>query len=51
MFLRKGADLYEYVDDWVNFNETTLPEKDEFHVNLNTENITDIVYAHAKKSL
>ena len=49
LFLRKGADLHEYMDDWEKFNETTLPEKDEFHVNLNTEDITDTVYAHAKR--
>ena len=49
LFLRKGADPYEYMDDWKKFDETALPEKDEFHINLNTENITDIVYTHAKR--
>ena len=49
LFLRKGADLHEYMDDWEKFNETALPEKDEFHISLNTEDITDTVYAHAKR--
>ena len=37
------------MDDWEKFNETALPEKDEFHISLNTEDITDTVYAHAKR--
>ena len=31
--LRKGVYPYEYVDDWGKFNETTLPEKEEFYSN------------------
>ena len=27
LLLRKGVYHYEYMDDWENFNETTLPEK------------------------
>ena len=48
MFLRKGDYPYEYVGDWENFNETTLPEKEEFYSNLNIEDITDADYMHAK---
>ena len=36
--------------DWEMFNETTLPEKEEFYSNLNMEDITDTDYMHAKKS-
>ena len=28
--LRKGVYLYEYMDEWEKFNETSLPEKYEF---------------------
>ena len=41
MLLRKGVYPYEYMDDWEKFNETTLPEKEEFYSNLNMEDITD----------
>ena len=30
--------------DWENFNETILPEKEEFYSNLNIEDITDVDY-------
>ena len=36
--------------DWEMFNETTLPEKEEFYSNSNMEDITDTDYMHAKKS-
>ena len=29
------------MDDWEKFNETTLPEKEEFYSNVNMEDITD----------
>ena len=41
MLLQKGVYPYEYMDDWEKFNETTLPGKEEFYSNLNTEEITD----------
>ena len=47
--LRKGVHPYEYIDDWEKFNETTLPEKEEFYSNLNMEDITDADYMHVKK--
>ena len=37
------------MDDWVKFNETTLPEKEEFYSNLNIEDTTDANYMHAKR--
>ena len=33
---RKGVYPYEYMDHWEMFNETTLPEKEEFYNNLTT---------------
>ena len=49
LLLRKGVYLYEYTDDWEKFNETTLPEKEEFYSNLNVADITDADYIHAKR--
>ena len=37
------------MDDWEKFNETTLPEKEEFYSNLNMEGITDADYMHGKR--
>ena len=39
------------MDEWEKFNETSLPEKEDFHSHLNMEDITDADYAHAKKRL
>ena len=36
------------MDEWENFSETSLSEK-EFYSNLNTDNITDVDYMHAKR--
>ena len=37
------------MDDWEKFNETTLPEKEEFYSDLDMEDITDAYYMHAKR--
>ena len=37
------------MDKWEKFNETTLPEKEEFYSNLNMEDITDADYMYAKR--
>ena len=37
------------MDDWEKFNETSLPEKGDFHSHLNMEDITDADYGHAKR--
>ena len=47
--MRKRVYPYEYMDDWEKFNETSLPEKENFYSNLNMEDITDADYAHAKR--
>ena len=49
LLLRKGVYPYEYMDDWEKFNETTLPEKEEFYTNLNMEYIPDADYIHVKR--
>ena len=45
--MQKNVYLYEYIDDWQKFSERSLPEKEDFYSNLNTEHITDAEYAHA----
>ena len=47
--LKKGVYCYEYMDEWEKFNETSLPEIEEFYSNLNMEDITDADYMHAKR--
>ena len=49
MLLRKGVYPYEYIDDWEKFSKASFPEKEEFHSNLNMEDITDADYMHAKR--
>ena len=39
LLLRKGAYAYKYMDEWEQFNEMTLPEKEEFYSYLNMEDI------------
>ena len=46
--LRKRVYPYEFMDKWEKFNETSLPEKEEFYSNLNMEDITDADDIHAK---
>ena len=36
------------MDDWEKFNETMLPEKDDFYSQSNMEDITDADYAQTK---
>ena len=50
--LRKGDYAYEFMDDWKTFNETSLPEKEDFcslKLNLNMGDITDADYVDAKR--
>ena len=39
--LWKGVYPYENIDNSEKFNETTIPEKEEFYSNLKMEDITD----------
>ena len=34
------------MDDWEKFNETSIPEKEDFYSHLNMEYITDADYEH-----
>ena len=36
------------MDGWKNFNESSLPGKNDFKSHLNMEDITDADYAHPK---
>ena len=49
LLLRQGVYPYEYMNEWEKFNETTLPGKEEFYINLNIEEITDVDYMHGKR--
>ena len=37
------------MDNWEKYNETCLPEKEDFYSHLNMEDITDADYAHKKE--
>ena len=37
------------MDDWKKFNQTLLPEKEDFYSHLNMEDITDTDYTHVKR--
>ena len=49
MLLRKGVYPYGYMDSWERFDETLLPDKEDFHSKLTLEDITDEDYEHAQK--
>ena len=49
LMLGKGVYPFEYMKRWERFNETSMPEKNEFYSNLNIEGITDADYKHAEK--
>ena len=49
LWLRKGVYPFECMDEWEKFNETTLPEKEEFYSSLNMEDITEVDYIYAKR--
>ena len=38
--------IYEYMNDWEKFNETSLPENEDFNTNLNMEDITNADHIH-----
>ena len=50
LMIRKGLYLYEYIDSWKKFEETSLSLKDAFYSRLNMKGISDQDYEHAQKS-
>ena len=44
----KGVHSCEYMDDWEKFNETWLPEKEDFYSHLNMEDVVGADRTHAK---
>ena len=48
LMLRKGIYSHEYMDSWERFDETSLPEKEDFYSNLNMKDIADADCKHAK---
>ena len=49
MLLRKGTYPYEYMDEQGKFDETTLPEREEFYNNVNMEDIRDRIISLRKE--
>ena len=47
--LQKSVCPCEHMDNWEKFNETSLPEKEDFSSHLTMEDIADADYAHAKR--
>ena len=50
LMLRKNVYLYEYMDSWKRFDETSIPDKKDFYSNVIMEDITDAYYKHPKKA-
>ena len=49
LLLWNGVYWNEYMNDWKNLNETTLPEKENFYNHLKVKVIPDADYKHAKR--
>ena len=49
LLLKKGIYPYEYMDSFERFDETQLPEKEEFYSSLSGKGITDEEYEHAQE--
>ena len=49
--MKNGFYPCEYMYEWVNFRETTLKQKGNLYGIFNKENVKDVDYNHAKKSL
>ena len=47
--MQKGVHPYNYMSSIEKFNETELPEKEDFHSKLNDCKISDEDYEHAQK--
>ena len=49
LLLQKGVYLYEYMDDSEKFNQTSLPEIEDFYGHFYIEDITDAYYTYPKR--
>ena len=49
LLLRKAFYPHEYMAHWEKLNEASLPEKEDFYIDLNVEDITDADYAYIKR--
>ena len=49
LLLRKGVYVYEFMDCWKRFDETSLPDKEEFYSSLNMKEITGVDYRQVKR--
>ena len=49
VLMRKGLNLYEYMNDWEKFNERSLLENEDFCSHLYMQDITDADCTHAKR--
>ena len=49
LLIQKGIYLYEYMDNWDRFEETTLPIVSSFHSKLNMSGVSDQDYEHTCK--
>ena len=49
MLLGKGIYPYECMNSWEKFDETSLPPKEGFYSELNSEGISNEDYAHSQK--
>ena len=47
--MQKGVYPHEYMDELGKFNETSLPEKEDFSIHLNMGDTIDTDYSHAKR--
>ena len=43
LLLRLGVYPYEYIDDWQEFNEKSLPEEKDYYNRLNMGDITKLI--------
>ena len=50
LLFKKGADAYEYMDSWEQFDEMSLFDKKAFYSCLNMEIITDFDNRHVKRA-
>ena len=49
LLLRKGVYPYEYIDNWKRFNETSLPDKEDFYSHLKIEKLQMLIKSTLKK--